>query len=228
MKIRIFIRVFCFKQPHMKKEFGYRFPSPETADEDGLLAVGGDLKPERLLTAYYSGIFPWYSADQPILWWSPDPRMVLFPEKLHVSKSMAALLKKEAFEVTYNRDFTSVMKNCASIERKGQEGTWITHEMMEAYNKLHKLGYAQSVEVWKEGELVGGLYGILLKDLRVFCGESMFSKRSNASKYGFISAVRKLKTQGIRLIDCQVYSDHLASLGAEEINRIQFLAFLRH
>jgi len=206
---------------------GPDFPDPNLADEQGLLAVGGDLTPDRLLRAYHSGIFPWYSAGQPLLWWSPDPRMVLFPEKLQVSKSMKTLLRKNVFTVTYNKCFDQVIKNCAEVPRSGQDGTWITPEMIKAYNTLHDLGFARSVEVWEGEKLVGGLYGVFLREKQVFCGESMFTKVSNASKFGFIALVHKLKNKGVKLIDCQVYSRHLESLGAEEISRRQFLKFLK-
>lgn len=197
------------------------------ANPDGLLAMGGDLSVERLLDAYNHGIFPWYDASEPILWWSPDPRMVLFPENLKVSKSMKQLLKRDALQVTYNRDFSAVIDNCASIRRDGQNGTWITPDIKEAYLKLHHLGIVQSVEVWQDSELVGGLYGIYLKEKKIFCGESMFAKVSNASKYGFITYVNKLKTEGIKLIDCQIYTGHLNSLGALEIPRKEFLKYLK-
>ncbi|MDT0646920.1 leucyl/phenylalanyl-tRNA--protein transferase [Zunongwangia sp. F260] len=202
------------------------FPPIEYASEDGLLAIGGDLSLKRLTAAYQRGIFPWYDASQPILWWSPDPRMVLFPEKLKVSKSMKQVLKKGNFRVTYNEAFAEVLQNCASIDRKGQSGTWLTREMIDAYKGLHQLGLAVSVEVWEENELVGGLYGIYLKEKQVFCGESMFAKKSNASKFGFIQMVKNLQAEGVQLIDCQVYTNHLASLGAEEIPRKKFLKFL--
>lgn len=204
----------------------YHFPHPSEADKDGLLAVGGDLSSDCLLQAYYSGIFPWFNEGQPILWWTPDPRMVLFPEKLKVSKSMRQLFNQNKFKVTYNQSFEEVVRNCAEIKREGQDGTWITDDMMDAYLELHRLGYAQSVEVWDKDQLVGGLYGIYLKDKNVFCGESMFSKVSNASKYGFITLVRKLIEEDVKLIDCQIYTPHLASLGAEEISREDFLQFL--
>ncbi|MCF4100418.1 leucyl/phenylalanyl-tRNA--protein transferase [Gillisia sp. M10.2A] len=210
-----------------KKSLKYQFPSVDQANEDGLLAIGGDLSAGRLLYAYNHGIFPWYDASQPILWWSPDPRMVLFPKKLKVSKSMKQLLKKETFKVTYNIAFKEVAANCATIKREDQDGTWITSEMQEAYSKLHTLGSVLSVEVWLEGGLVGGLYGVYLKEKKIFCGESMFSKVSNASKYGFIKLVEKLKEEGVKLIDCQVYTPHLESLGAEEISREEFLKFLK-
>lgn len=202
------------------------FPPVETADDDGLLAIGGELSVKRLIDAYYHGIFPWYDASQPVLWWSPDPRMVLFPEKLKVSKSMKQLFRKKAFQVTFNQDFKAVIENCANIWRQGQAGTWITREIQKAYWELHKLGIAHSVEVWDGNNLVGGLYGIYLKDKKVFCGESMFATVSNASKYGFIKLVEKLRAEGVKLIDCQIYTPHLESLGAEEISRKDFLTFL--
>lgn len=202
------------------------FPPIEYVDEQGLLAIGGELSVESLTRAYKRGIFPWYDETQPLLWWCPDPRMVLFPEKLKVSKSMKQLLKKQAFEVTFNQNFREVMENCASVKRKGQNGTWITPEMLETYQQLHEQGVAYSTEVWENAELVGGLYGIYLKDKKVFCGESMFTRRSNASKFGFIKLVEKLKAEGVKLIDCQVYTAHLESLGAEEIPREEFLKYL--
>ena len=174
------------------------FPPVEMTTEEGLLAIGGDLSPERLIFAYTHGIFPWYDASQPILWWCPDPRMVLFPEKLHISKTMKKSLQKKEFEVSFNKDFPAVIKNCAQIKREDQHGTWITSAMEDAYQKLFEMGIAQSVEVYKNEELVGGLYGIYLKEKGVFCGESMFSKKSNASKYGFIKLVEKLKSEGVK------------------------------
>lgn len=203
------------------------FPPVEQANEDGLLAIGGELSVKRLLDAYNHGIFPWYDASQPVIWWSPDPRMVLFPEKLKVSKSMKQLLKKEEFQVSFNKDFGAVITNCAKIKREGQRGTWITPEMKEAYIELHKLGYAKSVEVWQDNKLVGGLYGIYLEQKKIFCGESMFALVSNASKFGFIKLVEKLKTEGVKIIDCQVYTAHLESLGAEEILRKDFMEYLK-
>lgn len=204
-----------------------KFPPVETANEDGLLAIGGELTIARLEEAYSKGIFPWYDASQPVLWWSPDPRMVLFPEKLKISKSMKQLLRKGAFEVTFNQEFETVIDSCASVKREGQNGTWITTEMKNAYMQLHETGRVWSVEVWKEGNMVGGVYGVYLKERKVFCGESMFSKVSNASKYGFIKLIEKLREEDIRIIDCQVYTPHLESLGAEEIPREEFLSFLR-
>ena len=200
------------------------FPDVTEADRDGILAVGGDLSPERLLLAYQSGIFPWFDSDDPILWWAPHQRMVLFPDELVASKSMRSILRKEIFTVTFNKDFRSVISNCSQIRRNGQRGTWITNEMIEAYVKLHELGFAKSVEVWQNNELVGGLYGIDLG--HVFCGESMFSKVSNASKVAFITLVENLKIRKYKLIDCQVHNDHLESLGAREIEREEFMHIL--
>ncbi|SOC79039.1 leucyl/phenylalanyl-tRNA--protein transferase [Salinimicrobium sediminis] len=203
------------------------FPSIEEASEEGLLAVGGGLSPQRLLDAYSRGIFPWYDSSQPVLWWSPDPRMVLFPENLKISGSMKQLLKKEVFKVTFDKAFSEVVDHCANIKRDGQNGTWITNEMKQAYLQLHEMGVARSVEVWQGEELVGGLYGIYLKEKKIFCGESMFAKVSNASKYGFIHLVQKLQEEDLRIIDCQIYTPHLESLGAEEISRTEFLKFLK-
>lgn len=202
------------------------FPPVEFADQEGLLAIGGDLSVERLKLAYNSGIFPWYSDSQPILWWSPDPRMVLFPGKLKVSKSMKQVLRKNQFRITFNENFKEVLKACATIERPGQDGTWITQDMKAAYLALHMEGIAHSVEVWEGEMLVGGLYGIYLRDKKVFCGESMFSKVSNASKAAFITLVRNLQRDDVRIIDCQIYTPHLESLGAEEISREEFKKYL--
>jgi|TARA_R110002012_G_C11466306_1_gene593443 leucyl/phenylalanyl-tRNA--protein transferase len=203
-----------------------KFPPISEADEQGLLAIGGDLSIPRLIYAYNHGIFPWYDDSQPVLWWSPDPRMVLFPEKLKVSKSMKKLFKKEAFKVTFDQDFERVIEACAEIRREGQHGTWITPEIIKSYRELHEFNLARSVEVWQDDNLVGGLYGIYLKEQQVFCGESMFARVSNASKYGFITLVNQLKDEGVKLIDCQVYTKHLESLGAEEISRARFLKYL--
>ena len=200
------------------------FPDVTEADRDGILAVGGDLSPERLLLAYQSGIFPWFDSDEPILWWAPPRRMVLFPDELVVSKSMRSILRKELFTITFNKDFRAVISNCSTIKRNGQRGTWISDEMIEAYVKLHEMGQAKSVEVWQNNELVGGLYGIDLGT--IFCGESMFSKVSNASKVAFITLVENLKIRKYKLIDCQVHNDHLESLGAREIEREEFMQIL--
>lgn len=202
------------------------FPPVEAATPEGLLAYGGDLSSQRLITAYSRGIFPWYDSSQPILWWSPDPRMVLFPENLKVSRSMKQLLKKEVFKITFDKEFPEVLEQCATVKRAGQYGTWITPEMKEAYLDLHRMGVARSVEVWQGDKLVGGLYGIWLQGKKIFCGESMFSKVSNASKYAFIHLVQKLGEEGVQLIDCQIYTPHLESLGAGEIPRSVFLQYL--
>ncbi|MEQ3690316.1 MAG: leucyl/phenylalanyl-tRNA--protein transferase [Flavobacterium sp.] len=201
------------------------FPPVEEASPEGILAVGGDLSSERLLLAYKNGIFPWFEEDEPILWWSPEERMVLFFEDLKISKSMRNVLNKGEFKVTFNKDFKAVMTNCQKAKRVGQNGTWITNDMINAYCKLHELGFAKSVEVWKNEELVGGLYGIDLGD--VFCGESMFSKVSNASKVAFITLAQKLEKANYKLIDCQVHNSHLESLGCVEIEREEFMAILR-
>ncbi|MBC2837934.1 leucyl/phenylalanyl-tRNA--protein transferase [Robiginitalea sp. SC105] len=201
------------------------FPPAGAAGKDGLVAIGGDLEPERLLLAYRSGIFPWFSDDSLILWWSPDPRMVLFPNELRVSRSMRQLRSRKVFRVTKNQCFSRVIAACSQIPRKGEQGTWITPEMQAAYIRLHELGHAVSYEVWQGDELVGGLYGVDLGD--VFCGESMFSRVSNASKAGFIHMVRELAAREYRLVDCQVYTSHLESLGAREIPRERFLALLQ-
>lgn len=200
------------------------FPPVRYAEPDGLLAMGGDLSPERLLLAYRSGIFPWYEGRD-ILWWSPDPRFVLFPSELKISKSMQTLLNKQAFVFTINKAFSEVIYHCQQIDRKGQGGTWITEEVRAAYTIMHTLGYAHSAEAWLDGQLVGGLYGIRLG--KVFYGESMFSKASNASKYAFISYVETLKQEGVQLVDCQVYTEHLESLGARMISRTQFVELLK-
>ncbi len=198
------------------------FPEITSASSEGVLAIGGDLSVERLLLAYKSGIFPWFSEDEPIIWWSPDPRFVLFPEKLKVSKSMKQVLRNTDFVVTVNQAFTKVITECAKAKRDGQDGTWITQTMIEAYTKLHQLGYAKSVEVWLHNELVGGLYGVDVGN-GVFCGESMFAKVSNASKAGFITFIQNTN---YKLIDCQVYTNHLERLGAEDMDREVFLGFL--
>lgn len=202
------------------------FPEPIEADTDGLLAMGGDLSYERLLLAYNNGIFPWYEQGQPILWWSPNPRMILFPEKLRVSKSLRKTINSKKFKVTFNTAFSEVIENCSAVKRGEQLGTWITDEMREGYIELYKNGHVISVEVWKEGILAGGLYGVDLPDKKVFCGESMFSKESDASKVGFYNLVTLLKRKEYRFIDCQIYTSHLASLGAEEIIRGDFLQLL--
>ena len=202
------------------------FPDVEEALEDGLLAIGGDLKTERLLLAYRSGIFPWFDDDELPMWWCPDPRFVLFPRELKISKSMQQLLKRNAFEFRINSSFEAVVRNCQQANRKDQDGTWITEEIVSAYCKLHELGYAHCAETWQDGALIGGLYGIRMGN--VFFGESMFSKRNNASKYAFIRYVQQLQNEGVVLIDCQVYTAHLESLGARMIRRKLFIDFLKH
>ncbi|MGN6615619.1 MAG: leucyl/phenylalanyl-tRNA--protein transferase [Ilyomonas sp.] len=200
------------------------FPPVTDALEDGLLALGGDLSTERLLAAYKKGIFPWYDGDVP-LWWCPDPRFVLYPHELKVSKSMSRLLKQQAFTFTVNTAFEKVIDACQQITRPNQDGTWINDELKQSYIHLHHLGYAHSAEVWKDGELAGGLYGVRLG--KIFFGESMFSAISNASKYAFMSYVHELIKEGVALIDCQVYTDHLASLGARMISRDNFIHQLK-
>jgi leucyl/phenylalanyl-tRNA--protein transferase len=199
------------------------FPPVEKATPEGILAIGGDLSIDRLLLAYKSGIFPWFNEDEPPIWWCPDPRFVLSPADLYISKSMQQLFKKKAFEVTVNKAFKEVIHMCRKT-RMLKEGTWITKEIEKAYTTLHQMGYAVSVEAWKNNELVGGLYGIRIGDL--FFGESMFSKVSNASKYAFIWYVKQLEKEGVVLIDCQVYTDHLGSLGAKLITRNEFIKIL--
>jgi len=200
------------------------FPPVETADENGLLAIGGDLSPERLILAYKSGIFPWFNEGEPVIWYSPPERMVLFPKDLKVSKSMEKVLKNANFRISFNEHFAEVIHHCKTIDRPGQKGTWITREMQKAYFALHELGYAKSVEVWQKDRLVGGLYGIDLG--HIFTGESMFSLVSNASKVAFIYLNQILKEQNYLLLDCQVYNEHLASLGAVEIPRDVFMQYL--
>jgi leucyl/phenylalanyl-tRNA--protein transferase len=199
------------------------FPPPSMAEKepDGLLAIGGDLTEKRLLNAYRSGIFPWYSENQPILWWSPDPRTVLFTDRLHISRSLAKTLRKTPFRVTFDSDFKQIVQICASISRNEQNGTWILPEMHRAYNRMHNLGHAHSVEVWHEKRLVGGLYGVAIG--AAFYGESMFSLERDASKIALVNLVDKLEAAGFLFIDCQVVTDHLLSLGAETVPRKEFL-----
>jgi leucyl/phenylalanyl-tRNA--protein transferase len=197
------------------------FPDPELAEEDGLLAVGGDLSVERLLLAYQNGIFPWYSEDEPILWFSPHERFVLYPAELQISKSMKKVLRLGLFSITQDKSFNDVVEACSSVPREGQDGTWITDDMKAAYARLHQLGYAHSIEVWQNNNLVGGLYGVHAGD--VFCGESMFSKVSNASK---TALVWLCQTGLYKLIDCQVHTDHLASMGARMISRKDYMVIL--
>lgn len=209
---------------HMLNDNELWFPPVSEALEDGLLAIGGSLQVERLLLAYRSGIFPWYDDEVP-MWWCPDPRFVLFPGQLKVSKSMKQLLKNDAFEFRIDSDFSTVINNCRHTPRDGQDGTWINDDVVDAYTQLHEMGYAHSAEAWYEGTLVGGLYGIRMGN--VFFGESMFSHRSNASKYAFIKYVQQLASEGVQLIDCQVYTEHLESLGACMIPRENFIQLLQ-
>lgn len=200
------------------------FPSPTNASPEGILAVGGDLSTERLLLAYKQGIFPWFDNNEPKLWWSPPQRMVLLFENLKISKSMKHIINKNQFKITFNTNFRAVISNCQKNPRKNQEGTWISDEIIEAYCKLHQLGHAKSIEVWQNEQLVGGLYGIDLG--KVFCGESMFSTVSNASKIAFIYLAQKLQQENYAFLDCQVHNNHLESLGCAEIPRDLFLKIL--
>ncbi|WP_456414808.1 leucyl/phenylalanyl-tRNA--protein transferase [Thiolapillus sp.] len=204
---------------------GEPFPDPSLAetDPDGLLAVGGDLSTERIVQAYRQGIFPWYGESQPVLWWSPDPRMVLFPHELHISRSLAREMRKKRFQITFDRAFDQVIQACARPRGK-DDGTWLVPDMVAAYQRLHRQGIAHSVEAWREGELVGGLYGNALGG--VFFGESMFARLPNASKVAFVCLIRSLADAGFRLIDCQVYTPHLQSLGARLVPRDEFLSLL--
>jgi len=200
------------------------FPDPSQANEDGLLAVGGDLEPETLLAAYRSGIFPWYAEGQPVLWWSPDPRMVLMPDAFHCSKRLARRIRQGRYRVSFDTAFDDVMATCADIPRRGEHGTWILPEMKLAYGRMHQLGYAHSIEVWEGGELVGGLYGILLN--QVFFAESMFSRKIDASKIALATLCERALQQQWRLIDVQFHTAHLESLGGREISRDAFLRMI--
>lgn len=198
------------------------FPNPAYAEDDGLLAIGGDLSVERLLLAYSNGIFPWFNDDTPILWYAPHQRFVLFPDEVKISKSMKQILKRQEFQISLNKAFADVITACATINRDGQDGTWITTDMQAAYIKLHEKGYAHAVEVWKDEKLVGGLYGVFING--VFCGESMFAHVSNASKAALIWLCQNLE---LKLIDCQVYTSHLESMGAKMIDRESYLKILQ-
>ena len=201
------------------------FPPVELASKEGILAVGGDLSSARLLLAYRNGIFPWFDCNEPILWWSPPKRMVVFPKSYKVSKSMRNILNKNCFKVTMNNNFKSVIIHCQNIKRKGQDGTWITDDIVASYTKLHEAGIAKSIEVWQDDKIVGGLYGIDLGT--VFCGESMFSIVPNASKVAFISLINHLKENNYKLLDCQIHNDHLEKLGAFEISRNEFMELIK-
>ena len=200
------------------------FPPVDEASIEGVLAIGGDLSVERLQLAYRSGIFPWFNEDEPILWWSPPERMVVVPSIYKVSKSIRNLLNQNKFQVTFNQNFKEVIASCQQVERKEQDGTWISNDIIDSYTKLHEMGIAKSVEVWQNDELVGGLYGVDLG--HIFCGESMFSKVPNASKIAFVTLVKRLKENNYKLLDCQVHNDHLEKLGAIEVSREVFMKVL--
>lgn len=206
-------------------KYSYSFPNPYYADDTGVLAYGGDLSTTRLIKAYTSGIFPWYNQDDPILWWSPNPRMILNLDEFKVSKSLQKIINKNIFEIKFDINFTQVMKECSKVPREGQKGTWILDEIIEAYTKLYDIGFAHSFEAYFEGELVGGGYGISIGN--IFCGESMFSKKTDASKVAMYYLVERLKSNGFKLIDCQIPSPHLKSLGAKEISREEFLSLVK-
>jgi leucyl/phenylalanyl-tRNA--protein transferase len=209
--------------PYLEENHRYPFPPPHTW-KGSIIAVGGNLSPGMLLSAYEQGLFPWYNPEDPLLWQSPDPRMVIFPEKLHISRSMQKTLHKGAFTITFNRDFAAVIRGCSKVERPGQGGTWISADIITAYTELHRLGWAISAEAYLDGELAGGCYGIRLG--RVFCGESMFAKKNNASKAAFLTLAQMLFADGIMFIDCQTPSDHLRNLGGEEMSREKFINLL--
>jgi len=211
--------------PHIVlDESAFYFPPVEEADEEGLLLIGGRVTPERVVEAYSKGVFPWYNDDSLPLWWSPDPRFVLFPEELHVSRSMQKFFRKTSFEFRINTAFEEVISNCAAINRKDQDGTWITREMADVYVELHRGGYAHSAETWMDNKLVGGMYGIRLGN--IFFGESMFSLATNASKFAFINFVQQLQKEGVVVMDCQVYTEHVESLGGKLIDREDYLKLL--
>lgn len=202
----------------------YDFPDVSTAHSSGILAYGGDLSVGRLMSAYRNGIFPWFNPGEPITWYAPKQRMIMFPDDYKPSKSLQKTIKKNIFAVTFNKNFRSVIANCQNIKRAGQKGTWISDQLLESYCKLHELGHAKSVEVWHDNNLVGGLYGIDLG--HVFCGESMFAKKTDASKVAFNFLVKYLKSNNYKVLDCQVHNDHLASLGCVEIDRAVFMEIL--
>ncbi|AXH15733.1 leucyl/phenylalanyl-tRNA--protein transferase [Malaciobacter mytili LMG 24559] len=204
----------------------YTFPNPRFACDEGILAYGGDLTPTRLISAYANGIFPWYNSDEPILWWSPNPRLIMELEEFKVSKSLLKVIKSNKFEIRFNTNFTQVMIECKNIYRPKQDGTWLQDELIDAYTTLHNLGYAHSFESYYNGELVGGGYGLSIGDM--FCGESMFAKKSDASKVALYYLVQRLKEKGFSLLDCQTPTEHLQSLGAKCISRDDFLDRLSH
>ena len=212
--------------PYLNENDYYQFGDPKKWDDD-IVAIGGNLSPGMLLSAYEQGIFPWYNPEDPVIWQSPDPRCIIFPEKLHISDSMQKILKKGIFEVTFNRDFAGVINGCAKMSRKGENnnGTWVTDDIINAYTEMHRLGWALSAEAWQNGELAGGCYGVIMG--KAFFGESMFTEKKNASKAAFLSLAQVLFARGFAFIDCQVPSKHLASLGGEEMSRNDFLMLLK-
>lgn len=211
--------------PYLTEQERIRFPNPQKGSPEGIVATGANLSPGVLLSAYEQGIFPWFSEGDPLLWWSPDPRFVLFPAELHVPRRVARRLRTGEYSLSLDTAFAEVIQRCSEVPRPGQDGTWITSDMVDGYIRLHELGYAHSVEAWRDGELAGGLYGVSLG--RVFFGESMFAAQADASKVAFASLVRYVETLGFELIDCQVYTDHLDRFGAREIPRATFLSLLR-
>jgi len=211
--------------PFLDENERFQFPNPVEAEHNSIIAWGGNLSPGMLLSAYEQGIFPWYSNGEPIIWHSPDPRFIIFPEKLHISGSMKKILKQGRFNITFDRDFPGVIKACSKIKRRGQGGTWITGDMINAYNELHHLGMARSAEAYIEGELAGGCYGIRIG--KAFFGESMFAKKPNASKAAFLTLARFLFSDGVRFIDCQQPTRHMESLGGEKISRVDFITLLK-
>ena len=200
------------------------FPSPRSANRHGVVAYGGDLHPNRIIEAYKNGIFPWFESDNNLMWWSPDPRMILYPNKIKISKSLNSFIKKTPLKITFNKDFEEVIESCSNIKRLSQKGTWITKGLKEAFIKLHEKGLAISVEVWENSQIVGGLYGLDLGD--IFCGESMFSKSTNSSNVALVFLAKELKKNNYRFIDCQIPTAHLKSMGGEEISRDEFLALM--
>jgi len=210
--------------PYLDEDTFYKFPDPEKWT-DNIISIGGNLSPGMILSAYEQGIFAWYNPEDPIIWQSPDPRCVIFPDKLHVSESMQKIFRKKVYRISYDENFEGVIRGCAEKIRPGQNGTWITNDIIEAYLEMHRLGWAHSAECWQDGVLVGGCYGALLG--RVFCGESMFSVRPNASKAAFLSIAQLLFDHGVAFVDCQVPTPHLLSLGGESMSRNDFLELLR-
>jgi leucyl/phenylalanyl-tRNA--protein transferase len=210
--------------PYLDSSIHFQFPDPKDWNDD-IISIGGNLSPGLLLSAYEQGIFPWYNPNDPVIWQSPDPRCVIFPDKLHISSSMRKIFKSGVFNITYDENFDGVIRGCSEIPRRKQNGTWISDDIIEAYTELHRLGWAHSAECWQDGELAGGCYGVLLG--RGFCGESMFSKKPNASKAAFLSLAKIMFEHGVGFIDCQVPTDHLKSLGGEVVARKDFLGLLK-